>query len=156
MTSSRERVLDLAEEFFLRARHRLPQEWLATDLTMTQLKVLLTLYVDGPRSCGDLAATLNLSLPTMTGILTRLEHRGYLERARDERDARRVISCLSAKGRGLMETLWAAGREGLDEVLAVLGPEELAVVERAFELLVKAVAEAEPTSQEEVVASAES
>ncbi len=154
MRRERERVLDLAEEFFLRARHRLPQEWLATDLTMTQLKVLLTLYLDGPRSCGDLAATVNLSLPTMTGILTRLENRGYLARARDERDARRVISCLSAKGRELMETLWAAGREGLDEVLAVLGPEEIAIVERAFELLVDAVGRAAPPSEGQVVGSA--
>jgi len=151
----RERVLDLAEEFFLKARHRLPREWLATDLTMTQLKVLLTLYLDGPRSCGDLAGALNLSLPTMTGILTRLEHRGYLERCRDERDARRVISGLSVQGRELMDRLWAAGREGLDEVLAALAPEDIAVVERAFKLLVDAVTKIESSPQEEAVGSAE-
>lgn len=155
MSTARERVLDLAEEFFLRARHRLPEEWLATDLTMTQLKVLLTLYIDGPRSCGDLASALALSLPTMTGILTRLEQRGYLERARDDRDARRVISGLSSQGQELMQRLWAAGRERLDEVLATLGAEDIAVVERAFELLVDAVGRIEGFPLRKEVGSAE-
>ncbi len=45
---SSERVLDLADEFFRLARHRVPLDWLRTDLTMPQLKVLYTLYIDGP------------------------------------------------------------------------------------------------------------
>lgn len=152
----RERVLDLAEEFFLRARHRLPAEWLATDLTMTQLKVLLTLYVDGPQSCGHLAGTLGLSLPTMTGILARLDRRGYLQRTRDERDGRKVISGLSPRGTELMSRLWAAGREGLDEVLAMLAPGDLEIVERAFEALVKAMGPPGGTQREALVGHGQS
>ncbi len=136
---SKDRVLDLAEEFFLRARHRLPLEWLSTDLTMTQLKVLLTLHLDGPKSCGALAGAVGLSLPTMTGILTRLDHRGYLERRRDHNDARRVISGLSPVGREMIERLWAAGREGLADVLAAVAPDDLEAVERAMKILVDAV-----------------
>src|SRR3990172_9577640 len=95
---STERVLDLAEEFFRRARHRVPMDWLRADLTMPQLKVLLALYLDGPQTCGSLASTLGLSLPTMTGILGRLERRGYLQRSRDPNDGRRFISGLSLQG----------------------------------------------------------
>lgn len=136
---SKDRVLDLAEEFFLRVRHRLPMEWLSTELTMTQLKVLLTLHLDGPQSCGDLANALSLSLPTMTGILARLDHRGYLKRGRDPDDARRVISGLSPAGRETIERLWAAGREGLADVLALVPTDDLKTIERAMEILVAAI-----------------
>src|SRR3990170_7275371 len=110
---SNDPVPALADEFFRLAHHRMPLDWLRTNLTMPQLKVLYTLYIDGPRTCGALAAAQDLSLPTMTGILARLERRGYLERRRDSDDGRRVISALSTKGRELVDRLWASGREGL-------------------------------------------
>ncbi len=136
---STERVLDLAEEFFRCARHRVPMDWLRADLTMPQLKVLLALYLDGPQTCGSLASTLGLSLPTMTGILGRLERRGYLQRSRDANDGRRVISGLSSEGQGMVERLWAAGREELARVLAGVAPEDLRSVERALEILIDAL-----------------
>ncbi|HEU4759625.1 MAG TPA: MarR family transcriptional regulator [Dehalococcoidia bacterium] len=134
------RALDLAEEFFRLARHRMPMDWLRSDLTMPQLKVLLALYLDGPQSCGALAATQGLSLPTMTGILTRSERRGYLQRQRDPGDGRRVISGLSPLGRELVDHLWAAGREELGDVFARIPTSDLRTVERALEVLIDALA----------------
>ena len=135
-----QRALDLAEEFFRLARHRMPVDWLRSDLTMPQLKVLLALYLDGPQSCGALAATQGLSLPTMTGILARLERRGHLQRQRDPRDGRRVISGLSPPGRELVEQLWAAGREELAGVFAGITTADLQTVERALVVLIDALA----------------
>ena len=136
---SSERALDLAEEFFRRARHRVPMDWLRADLTMPQLKVLLALYLDGPQTCGSLASTLGLSLPTMTGILGRLERRGYLQRSRDPNDGRRVISGLSSEGQGMVERLWAAGREELAGVFAGITTADLQTVERALVVLIDAL-----------------
>ena len=136
---SSERVLDLADEFFRLARHRVPLDWLRTDLTMPQLKVLLTLYIDGPQTCGALASALGLALPTMTGILARLERRGYLRRRRDSRDSRRVVSSLSRRGSELVDHLWASGREGLAGVLADVLADDLYTVERALEILIEAL-----------------
>lgn len=136
---STDHVLDLADEFFRLAHHRVPLVWLRTDLTMPQLKVLYTLYIDGPQTCGALASAQDLSLPTMTGVLARLERRGYLERSRDSEDARRVISELSTDGGELVDHLWASGREGLAEVLSDVPAEELRTVERALEVLIKAL-----------------
>jgi DNA-binding MarR family transcriptional regulator len=136
---SSERVLDLADEFFRLARHRVPLDWLRTDLTMPQLKVLYTLYIDGPQPCGALASALGLALPTMTGILTRLERRGYLRRRRDSRDSRRVVSSLSRRGRELVDRLWASGREELAGVLADVPADDLYTVERALEILIEAL-----------------
>ena len=136
---SSERVLDLADEFFRLARHRVPLDWLRTDLTMPQLKVLLTLYIDGPQTCGALASALGLALPTMTGILARLERRGYLRRRRDSRDSRRVVSSLSRRGSELVDHLWASGREGLAGVLVDVPADHLYTVERALEILIEAL-----------------
>ena len=136
---STKRILDLAEEFFRLARHRVPPEWLETDLTMPQLKVLLTLHIDGPQFCGALASALDLSLPTMTGILARLDRRGYLERRRDRGDSRRVVSSLSARGTELVDRMWTSGREGLASVLAGVPSDDLPTVERALQVLIEAL-----------------
>ncbi len=134
-----ERILDLADEFFRLARHRVPLDWLRTDLTMPQLKVLLTLYIDGPQTCGALASAQALSLPTMTGVLARLERRGYLRRRRDSRDSRRVISSLSRRGRDLIDRIWASGREELAAVLDDIPAQDLVTVEQALTLLIGAL-----------------
>lgn len=136
---SSERVLDLADEFFRLARDRVPLDFLRPDLTMRQLKVLYTLYIDGPQTCGALASAQVLSLPTMTGILARMERRGYLRRRRDSRDSRRVISSLSPRGRELVDRLWASGREALAGVLADVPADDLYTIESALELLIEAL-----------------
>ncbi len=141
-----ERVLDLADEFFRLAHHRVPLDWLRTDLTMPQLKVLYTLYIDGPQACGALASAQGLSLPTMTGILARLERRGYLRRRRDSRDSRRVLSSLSRPGRELVDRLWTSGRDALADVLADVPADDLCTVERALEILNGALSPAETVS----------
>jgi DNA-binding MarR family transcriptional regulator len=140
------RVLDLTDRFFRIAYSRVPTGWLAADITMTQFKVLLTIFIDGPQSCGSLASALDLSLPTMTGILNRLNRRGYLKRERDGKDGRRVISGLSRKGREMIERLWVAGREQLAQVLQGVPAEDLQALERALEIFTRAV-ESAPAPQ---------
>jgi DNA-binding MarR family transcriptional regulator len=138
------RVLDLTDRFFRIAYSRVPTGWLAADITMTQFKVLLTIFIDGPQSCGSLASAVDLSLPTMTGILNRLNRRGYLKRERDQKDGRRVISDLSSKGREMIERLWVAGREQLAQVLQGVPFEDLQALERALEIFTRAVESAPP------------
>lgn len=140
------RVLDLTDRFFRIAYSRVPTGWLAADITMTQFKVLLTIFIDGPQNCSSLASTLDLSLPTMTGILNRLNRGGYLKRERDSTDGRRVISDLSRKGRGIIERLWVSGREQLAQVLQGVPTEDLQALERALEIFTRAV-ESTPTPQ---------
>lgn len=145
------RVLDLTDRFFRIAYSRVPTSWLAADITMTQFKVLLTIYIDGPQSCSSLASALDLSLPTMTGILNRLNRRGYLKRERDTKDGRRVISGLSRKGREMIERLWIAGREQLSQILEGIPAEDLQALERALEIFTRAVESAPAPQQAEMV-----
>jgi DNA-binding MarR family transcriptional regulator len=141
------RVLDLTDRFFRIAYSRVPTWWLAADITMTQFKVLLTIFIDGPQSCSSLASALDLSLPTMTGILSRLKRRGYLRRERDPKDGRRVISGLSRKGREMIERLWVSGREQLASILEGVPPQDLEALERALEIFTRAVESAPPPPQ---------
>ena len=136
----REHLLDLTEELLRKIYHRpLPAEWAQADLTMPQLRVLITLFLEGPQSCGSLADTVGLSLPTLTGILERLSRRGYLVRTHDDRDRRRVISSLSLPGEHLVSRLWTAHRDEMAAVVDALNQEELENIEAGFRLYINAV-----------------
>ena len=139
----REHILELAEEFYRASRDNIPRDWLRVDLTMPQLKVLLAIFVDGPQTCTALAGALDLSLPTMTGILERLAAHGCLKRWQDPLDRRRFPVALSAEGQELVERLWASGRNELATLIASIDLEGLRVVERAFSILIEAVRDPE-------------
>jgi len=139
----REHILELAEEFYRASRYHIPRDWLRADLTMPQLKVLLAIFVDGPQTCTALAGALDLSLPTMTGILERLAAHGCLKRWQDPLDRRRFPVALSAEGQELVERLWASGRNELATLIASIDLEGLRVVERAFSILIEAVRDPE-------------
>ena len=56
----------------------------------------------GPVSASALARTVHLSGATMTGILTRLEKRGYVDRSRGAADRRTVIVTVTEAGQGVL------------------------------------------------------
>lgn len=60
-------------------------------LTGPQLVVLKELVDSSPRSVSALAASVNLSQATVTGILDRLERKKMVTRARDSKDKRKVL-----------------------------------------------------------------
>jgi len=60
-------------------------------LTGPQLVVLKELVEQSPQSVSSLAAAVNLSQATVTGILDRLERKAMVKRVRDARDKRKVM-----------------------------------------------------------------
>jgi DNA-binding MarR family transcriptional regulator len=60
-------------------------------LTGPQLVVLKELVERSPQTVSSLAAAVNLSQATVTGILDRLERKTMIARERDSRDKRRVL-----------------------------------------------------------------
>ena len=69
-----------------------------TGLSGPQLICLRQLAAAGPLQCGHLAAAVNLSAPTVCGILDRLESRGLVSRERQLDDKRRVLVDLTPEG----------------------------------------------------------
>lgn len=52
-------------------------------------------------SAGDLADVLHVHPSTLTGVLHRLQHRGFITRRADPEDRRRALLTLTDKGRAL-------------------------------------------------------
>lgn len=71
-------------------------------LTGPQLVVLKELVDTSPRSVSELAAAVNLSLATVTGILDRLERKEMIVRVRDSEDRRRVLVSLTPAARDVL------------------------------------------------------
>jgi DNA-binding MarR family transcriptional regulator len=71
-------------------------------LTGPQLATLQEAAKTGPVAASALARAVHLSGATMTGILTRLEKRGFVERTRGESDRRTVIVSVTDIGRTVL------------------------------------------------------
>jgi DNA-binding MarR family transcriptional regulator len=76
-------------------------------LTYPQYITLLVLWEDPqrPLSVGELGERLHLDSGTLTPLLKRLEAMGFLARARDAGDERRVLVTLTGKGLALRDRL---------------------------------------------------
>jgi DNA-binding MarR family transcriptional regulator len=88
-------------------------------LTYPQYVTMLVLWEDPdrPRSIGELGERLHLDSGTLTPLLKRLASTGYLTRARDAEDERRVLVRLTAEGVALRDRLAAVP----ESFLACLG-----------------------------------
>ena len=76
-------------------------------LTYPQYVTMLALWEDPqrPRSVGELGGRLHLDSGTLTPLLKRLAAMGYVTRARDADDERRVLVTLTADGLALRDRL---------------------------------------------------
>jgi DNA-binding MarR family transcriptional regulator len=69
------------------------------DLTMRQLAILLTIYLDPPpHTVRGLAARLGVSKPVITRALDTMGAMGLVTRARDELDKRNVLIRRTVEG----------------------------------------------------------
>ena len=71
------------------------------DLTYTQYIAMMVLWEQGQTSVNELGERLYLDSGTLTPMLKKLEAKGYVERARDEHDGRRLVVRLTGQGRDL-------------------------------------------------------
>jgi len=72
-------------------------------LTGPQLTVLRSAARLGSGSVSALARSVHLSQPTVTGIVDRLERRGFVERSRDQVDRRAVKVTVTAVGHSILD-----------------------------------------------------
>jgi DNA-binding MarR family transcriptional regulator len=112
-------------------------EW--PNVTMQQLRVMMILYSDGPTRVSVLARKLNVSTPTITGILDRLVRQEFTYRADDPKDRRVVLNALTDKGREVIEHLQPLDAPRLTRAIESLSTEEQQTVMNALNTLVNAV-----------------
>ena len=111
------------------------QRLVKLGISMTHLHALTMLQHHGPLTMSRLAEMLDVSLSNATGIVDRLEDRGFVERVRVKDDRRIVLVQPTPAADVVLEHLDVLRSAMLDEALARLDDDRLKVVEaglRAF------------------------
>ena len=104
---------------------RLPE----TDLTPAETHVLMAVgriansgNIPRPREIGR---SMNLSPSALSQTLGSLERKGYIERARDAADARKIAVELTEKGRGFVDSSIDSFRTMMSDLRTYLGEDDL-------------------------------
>jgi len=120
-----QQILKLSESIFNAIPITIPIEWLSSDLTVAQLRVLLVLKTQGPSRMSYIASVLGIALPTATGIVDNIVKKGLVKREADSQDRRLVICKLSTEGKNLINRLWLSGQFQMENLLDGLTFKEL-------------------------------
>lgn len=105
-------------------------DWVAQELTFSQMRLLFLLAKHGPSPMSRVAEWLGVALPTASGTVERVERHGLVSR-QHRLDDRRVVECgLTEEGRRLIEEMSGTRLKMMRQVLDVLTDEELAEMAR--------------------------
>jgi DNA-binding MarR family transcriptional regulator len=77
------------------------------EISGTQYNVLRILRGAGPEGlrCGEIGERMVAHDPDITRLLDRMEKSGWIERARDTRDRRVVLTCINRRGLDLLKEI---------------------------------------------------
>jgi DNA-binding MarR family transcriptional regulator len=142
MDRNKEQLLAQLRELFERVisqvRPASSEERFDIELTVSQWRTLVFLK-EGPKRMSEIAAYLDVALPTSTAMIDRLVSKQLVERVNDPTD-RRIVSCrLTTQGQKALDRFWSIGLKKLENVVAILTLEELEAVLYGIRLLVKAM-----------------
>ena len=128
-------ILNLSEDIFQTIKLSLPPEWLTSDMTVAQLRVLLLLHTEGQSRMSSIASNLGIAVSTVTGITDNLVKKELVTRQDDPEDRRVVICSLSMKGQKIMNHIWIQGQLQMKKLLNGLSPEQLEKAKEVAEIL---------------------
>jgi DNA-binding MarR family transcriptional regulator len=124
-----------------RATHATLQELAAKlvdlDLSASELNALGNLADGRPRTVSQLGVAIGIRPTTLTGVLDRIERRGYLTRGSRAGDRRAVLLELTPAGREVAATIRAAMAEVETGALAEVPPEAVAGFRQVLGALTK-------------------
>ena len=115
--------------------HRLLRQHSAGDLTLTQSSALASVNKHGPLTLGDLAAAEQVSPPTITNVVGKLERAGYVERTIDTHDRRVCRVSITPAGQDHLLAIRESRTAWLATRLAELEPDDLARLTDVLDLL---------------------
>jgi len=130
-------ILKRAEDIYNLLSPGIPTEWLSSDLTVAQLRVMLVLHSEGPTRMSVIASNLDIALSTATGIVDNLVKKGLVIREADSQDRRLVICRLSPAGEDNLGKLWTSGQFQMEKLFEGLTADELRKSAEVAEILYK-------------------
>ncbi len=137
-----EGILSLADRLFRQLLPTVPRDLLSLDITMPQLKILLILYVGGPRRMSDLAAALDVTLPTATSLVDRLVEKHFVERETQQDDRRVVLCQLADAGQRAVSHIWQSARNRSRLLLQTMDVSNLEMFSGALQAMLDAASAA--------------
>jgi DNA-binding MarR family transcriptional regulator len=132
-------ILKLSEKIFQEIKLSVPSEWLTSDMTVAQLRVLLFLYTEGSGRMSVIASSIGIAVSTATGIVDNLVKKDLVERRADPDDRRLVICVLTPQGQETINLMWNLGRKQIERLLHGLSVDELKKVTEVAEILLQNV-----------------
>lgn len=105
---------------------------LRRGVSMAQLHILYTLQRSGEMPMNRLAEHLNVSVSNATGLIDRIEERGFIERSRVAEDRRIVMIRVTEAGKQMLDEVDAVSTDLLRSVFGRIGRSQLAGVGRAI------------------------
>ena len=113
-------------------------EWMNSELTMPQFKILGLLYYHGPLRMSAIAEMLNKNMSTTTGVVDHLVASKLLRREEDPKDRRVVVVRLTEKGHDLCESFMQQGGRRMRALMERLNSAELEIILHSMELITRA------------------
>ena len=132
-----ERIVRSEEEL-----HAVVVRWLEpvsmpADLTLRQVQVLALVRATPDLTGQDLARVLDVTTPTMSGIVERIVSRGWLERRPDPADRRRQLLRVTAAGAEVLDALEGPARQARARLLEGLEVDELDALARLVDRMLE-------------------
>jgi DNA-binding MarR family transcriptional regulator len=129
-----QRLFWLLPRFTRWAQARALQSRLGGDLSLQQLTVLYLIRTEGA-TLSAMARRLMVAPTVLTGIVDRLEKRGFVRRENDPLDRRKLRLCLSDEGRQVSIAVEEALIAEVTTEIADLTRDEIAELGRGLALL---------------------
>lgn len=115
------------------------EKLLRLGVSMAQLHIMYTLQRTGEMTMSHLAEVLDVSFSNATGLIDRIEERGFIERYRVPTDRRIVLVRVAPAGKTMLGEVDALSDELLRSVLGRLPVSQLRGVAHAISALREAV-----------------
>ncbi len=110
-----------------------PGNLIRLDLTSSQVKVLMLFSVSDGATMTELSLAQTVSVSTMTSMVDRLIHGGFLERRKDESDRRIVRVFLTVEGKKTVSHLVRVRKKALEKFYLGLSGREREQFVRSIE-----------------------
>ena len=114
-------------------------EFTEVGVTMAQAKVLYVVMAAGELRLSELAGRLGIGSSSASELVERLVELGFLRRHDDPTDRRQVVITATPDATALLERFRELNERQLRALLATLDADELVVVDRAIEVLGRAI-----------------
>jgi DNA-binding MarR family transcriptional regulator len=130
MTNYEDCIVFLLAKAYQRAHGNFRRHLFPYELTPVQHLILEALWEQEGLSAGDIGKRLSLDNATLSGILDRMNEKGWVVKAPDEMDKRFVRVRLTEKAKKLRPALLCERQKANDEVLNSLSLEEKVLLKR--------------------------